>query len=367
MRSELDPILAELVGVKKGTAPPLQQIQLPAGFVLNTYDCLCPQTVLLQALAAVLPIIDMKDREEGMGSNGVLYKVLNGMQDSLGKANPIPRPGDETGFIAGFANCIMLHESNSRHIVIGTVARYKTLKGLQHYATMRRNEWLERLRNDKKVKPADRANLEAAEAISKFMMAENKANRPIDMDSEQIQTFEKIRIPGSNVTLTPRGKIKYACLTDYVRMDISRPPKAADVEKETKIPSRLVQNFKSCAEWGMACFLAVSPDPEPPLRLTARSGHQGSRSLPNVLHTPEKSAASSQNVAIAPITQLPTKMGRPVAGKHGRAPSPPGPKTQPTVPLVDRTKTSEPATTNLTGAASMKKSVDKGKKPEGKH
>ncbi|KAH8779951.1 hypothetical protein F5883DRAFT_638508 [Diaporthe sp. PMI_573] len=247
-----------------------------------------------------------------MGSATPFYRLLNLTEQKLIKVN-----GDGD-FCAGLAHAITIHEKNSRFTIQGSAPRYRRLKGLQWFATDTRNKYLENLKSTLPQAVLDR--LQDVEAVSKGISEAAKG--------------------GNALTEPPAGYP--ACLSDYLRLAIATPPKATKEEARILVGKRKAQNYKTCAEWLMVCYLFSSPDPtSQPSRGTPKPGHRNSDSWPK-----DKEAGSSQqeqqqqqqqaNQGATNAAGRPSKLpplGTPQGGK-GRAPSPPGGTTT----LADRTK-----------------------------
>lgn len=311
------------------TAPP--QATLPASFASDTFNCLCPLTVLLQAVASSLSKLNIQVRADNMGSATPFYRLLNQTEQKLIKVN-----GDGD-FCAGLAHAITIHEKNSRFTIQGSAPRYGRLKGLQWFATDTRNKYLENLKSTLPQAVLDR--LQDVEAVSKGI---SEAAKGGNAPTEPPAGYVKIPLDGTNITVTAKGQYKPACLSDYLRLAIATPPKATEEEARLPVGKRKAQNYKTCAEWPMVCYLFSSPDPtSQPSRGTPKPGHRKADSWPK-----DKEAGSSQqeqqqqqqqakqgatNAAGRP-SKLPP-LGTPQGGK-GRAPSPPGGTTT----LADRTK-----------------------------
>ncbi|KAK7702201.1 hypothetical protein SLS64_009779 [Diaporthe eres] len=345
LRTVLSLVRREL-GISGGnTASP--NTALPASFAQGAYNCLCPLTVLLQAVASSLSTLNIQARQEKMGSASPLLSLIKGMEQKL----RIPNEG-AGDFCVGLANAIMIHEKNSRFTVVGSAPRYKRLKGLQRFATDTRNRHLESLKMTMNNQALGR--IRAAEEVSKQI---SEAARQGDNPAEAAFGFEKILIDGTNLTVTSKGEFKPACLTDYLRLTITTPPAATKLEAETNISDRKPNNFKSCAEWLMVCYLFRYPDPTSrPAEGTPTLGHKKAGSWPKddkVAGVSKQQQQQGQQGASAPPSNLP-ELGTPQAGR-GRAASPPVTTTT----LTDRTKAATPST----GAKNDPKREVSGKAP----
>lgn len=306
-----------------------------ARFTEGKYNCLCPLTVLLQAVASSLSRLNIQAREANMGSASSLHSLLKGMEQKL----RVPNEG-EGDFCVGLANTIMIHEKNSRFTVVGSAPRYKKLKGLQRFATDTRTRYIESLKMTMNNQALGRVR--AAEEVSKRISEAARQGKP---PAEAAFGFEKIPIDGTNITVTSKGEFKPACLTDYLRLTITTPPGATKLEAETNISDRKPQNFKSCAEWLMVCYLFRYPDPTSrPAEGTPTLGHKKTGSWPKE----DKGAGASkqqqnqgQQVASGtsePLSSLP-ELGAPKAGRSKAASL-----TRAATTLADRTKPAAPST-----------------------
>ncbi|KAI3390246.1 hypothetical protein diail_11042, partial [Diaporthe ilicicola] len=296
------------------------------------YHCLCPLTVLLQAVASSLSTLNIQARTDNMGSASALHSILKGMESQLIKEN-----GDGD-FCAGLAHTFMIHEKNSRFTVLGSAPRYKRLQGLQQFATDTRNRYLLSLQST--LPDGALTRIKEVEAISQGISQAVKDGKD---PAELPVWYERLPVDGTNITVTAKGEYKPACLTDYLRFTIATPPAAAKAEAGVKVGERRPQNYKACAEWLMVCYLFSSPDPaSPPIQIPTIGQHKKAGSWPEG----QKPGESSQNQqqqqqGTSNTTARPTNLpplGTPQGGK-GRAASP-----RSTATLVDRTK---PAAANI--------------------
>lgn len=258
-----------------------------------------------------------------MGSAQSLHSLVKGTEEKLISAN-------ETGdFCAGLAHTIMFHEKNSRYTVLGSAPRYKRLLGLQRFATDTRNKYLEKLQST--LNEATITRVREVENVSKgISQAAREGNPPTEPPAE----YERILIDGMNITVTAKGKYKPACLIDYLRLTIARPPEAAAEEAKLPATQRMPQNFKACAEWLMVCYLFSSPDPTSRPVQTPAPGH--GRAAKNDKTTGPTQQPQQQQQGTASMTGHPSHLpplGNPKAG-NCRASSSPASTTK----LVDRTK-----------------------------
>lgn len=337
LRIVLSLVRCEL-GISDGkTESPNTALELPASFARGTYNCLCPLTVLLQAVATSLSKLNIEARQENMGSTSSLLSLIKGMEERLIETNGT---GD---FCAGLAHAIMIHEKNSQYTVVGSAPRYKRLKGLQWFATDTRNRYLEALKSE--LPEAALARIREVETVSKDISEAAKRGNP---PTQPPAGYEKVRIEGTNITVTAKGDYKPACLTDYLRLSISTPPAATKAEAKLPVSARTAQNFKACAEFLMVCFLFRNPDPDRrPSMGKPIPGHKKADSWPKDDNATGASEQQQQQQgqqgaagASAAPKNLPQQLGTPQPGR-GRAPSPPeNTKTQKdkTTTLTDRTK-----------------------------
>lgn len=280
---------------------------------------LCPLTVFLQAVASSLTTLKINSIEGAMGTAQAIIGIQQAMRTELTDAN------DDGDQCQGLANCIIIHEKNSRFIVVGTKPWYKTLKGLADFAWATREQYLKQLQTKLPKDIMDR--IVAAERFSKQILEDTKAgNKP----TQPPEGYKELVINGTNVSVTPKGAYKNACLTDWLRMSIKRPEAAQKQEDETPVEERKPQQVTSCAEWALVNYLFYSPDPEnPPAQGKPIAGsHKKSDSWPKDGEKPKAAVAAAK----AP-QPLPNKLGEAKGGK-GRAASPPGSSMN----LVDRTK-----------------------------
>lgn len=299
--------------------------KLPAIFqkpaAAETVGTLCPLTVFLQAVSNSLTKLKVGHVQGGMGSAQAIIGLLQAMREKLSDVSS----GDEC---RGLANCIIIHEKNSRFLVFGTAPVYRKLLGLQKFAWATRESYLKNLQrglpNEVKLK------LLEAERFSRQIL---EATRTGEKPTRSPDWYTQLVIEGNNATVTAKGQYKPACLTDWLRMAIARPQDAQKEENEILVTDRRPQTqTTSCAEWVLINYLFYSPDPaNPPQQGTPTAGnHKKSDSWPKNDEKPKPSVA----VATAP-PPLPNTLGQPRTGQ-GRAPSPPGNSS--TTKLADRTK-----------------------------
>ncbi|KAK7726243.1 hypothetical protein SLS63_007757 [Diaporthe eres] len=344
LRTVLSLVRREL-GISGGnTASP--NTALPASFAQGAYNCLCPLTVLLQAVASSLSTLNIQARQEKMGSASPLLSLIKGMEQKLIDENG---SGD---FCSGLAHAITIHEKNSRYTVVGSAPRYRRLNGLQRFATDTRNRYLDTLQST--LTAPVMARIREVETVSKdIFQAANGGNPP----THPPVGYERLQIEGTNITVTAKGVYKPACLTDYLRLSISTPPTATKAEAKVPVSERPAQNYKACAEWLMVCYLFNSPDPTSrPAEGTPTLGHKKAGSWPKddkVAGVSKQQQQQGQQGASAPPSNLP-ELGTPQAGR-GRAASPPVTTTT----LTDRTKAATPST----GAKNDPKREVSGKAP----
>lgn len=259
-----------------------------------------------------------------MGTAQVVIGILEAMGTKLTDANSM---ADECH---GLANCIIIHEKNSRFVVFGTAPCYRNLRGLQQFAWATREKYLNKLQA--KLPREVLRQLDAAETFSKQILKDTRAGHK---PTQPPDAYTQLVINGTNVSVTAKGAYKHACLTDWLRMVIDRPEAAQKKEKEVLVEERRAQSqITSCAEWVLFHYLSYSPDPaKPPTQGKPIPGsHKKSDSWPK---NGEK-AKSAVAAAKAP-EPLPNKLGEAKGGK-GRAASPPGTSSTTGMRLVDRTK-----------------------------
>lgn len=266
---------------------------------------LCPLTVFLQAVSASLTTLKIRRIAGGMGTAQAIIGLLEAMSTQLNNANGRK---DEC---RGLANCIMIHEKNSRFIVFGTAPCYRKLRGLQDFAWETRDKYLMKL--EAKLPEAARDRLRDAERFSRQILDDSRAgNKPIQAPDG----YTQLVINGTNVSVTAKGKYKTACLTDWLRMVIERPEAAQEEENQMPVAKRRPQEkITSCAEWILVTYLLYSPDPAnpPTLGRPTAGSHKKSDSWPKNGERPKVAVAAAK----APEA-LPNKLGEAKGGK-GRA------------------------------------------------
>ncbi|ROW06903.1 hypothetical protein VMCG_04171 [Cytospora schulzeri] len=303
-----------------------QETKLPASFdkVGKRYNCLCPLTVLLQAVASSLSLLEIQPRTTALGGtvNG-LYSILVGMEKDLLEVN---RAG--ASFV-GLASCIMFHEKNSRFTVQSSGPFYMGLTGLKNFARNTRLQYMGTLQNE--LLEPTLGRIREAETISQKLLEaynKNKSVKPehkAETAAASIPEFNNLSIDGTNLTATANGSYKLACLTDHLRLAITRPAKFETAEDHVILGTRRPMPPKACAEWMMVSYLSASPDPvdppvpakpiNPPVHKKAASSEE----LKKNKSTQQKAAEVKLPANVEP---LPPVLGPAKPGRAGRAESP---------------------------------------------
>lgn len=287
-------------------------------------DTLCPLTVFLKAVSISLTTLNIGSMSGGMGTAQAIIGLLQAMSAQLTKKGPSDKQ------CRGLANCIIIHEKNSRFLVFGTAPYYKNLRGLQNAAWETREKYLKTLQG--KLPEAAKLQVKAAEVLSRQIWEEAMAGKT---PTQAPEGYNQLVITGTNVSVTPRGQYKSACLTDWLRMVIDRPEAARKAEDMMPVDQRRAQKqITSCAEWVLVNYLFYDPDPaKPPTQGKPSAGsHKKSDSWPKS----DEKAKTSVAAAKAP-EPLPKELGQAKVGK-GRAASPPGSSSTNNMKVVDRTK-----------------------------
>lgn len=232
--------------------------QLPERIRQNSHRCLCPLAALLQAIAKCFSDLKVNIRSDTKnnlwGTIEPLHKVLENMEAGFSQR--------QDGEHSGLAQCIMIHERNSRYLVTSTAPRYRAVEGLRLYtADLRRSH----LNGMKAVLPeqslARVIALErySAEVEGEFSAAKKQGTNWTKQTSSAKAEVESIL--GCNGSFSTRGRYMTACLLDHLRFQIGRST-AAQEDERRKTEGRDVHSTISCAEWELYITLLHNPDPE---------------------------------------------------------------------------------------------------------
>lgn len=229
--------------------------RLPQRILQDSYQNICPLTMLLQAVAQ--SISDLKVRSSanngGWGAIEPLRKVLAIMEQNL-------RTTEGDNEYTGLAACIMFHEKNSRYVVTSTAPRYQRIAGLQTYAYVLRHNHLNSMRNV--LPPQSLARVEQLESYSENLKGvwEKLPKQGRTWTGGPPPVVESVM--GCNASFATSGFYMTACLLDHLRFQMSRPELAQESERAEK--NRHVHGPFSCAEWELYITLLSDPDPDQP-------------------------------------------------------------------------------------------------------
>lgn len=228
---------------------------LPQRIVQDSYQSICPLTMLLQAVAQSISDLKVQSgtNNGGWGAIEPLRKVLVMMERNL-------RTTEGDNEYTGLAACIMFHEKNSRYIVTSTAPRYQRIDGLQKYAYVLRHNHLNRLRNV--LPPQSLARVEQLESYSENLKTvwEKLPKEGRKWTGGPPPVVESVM--GCNASFGTSGVYMTACLMDHLRFQMSMPQLAQ--ESESKEKNRKVHGPFSCAEWELYITLLSDPDPAQP-------------------------------------------------------------------------------------------------------
>ncbi|POS75262.1 hypothetical protein DHEL01_v206350 [Diaporthe helianthi] len=264
LRSRLD-VEFHGIGVSGQLARPGDQI--PDRIRRNDYTCLCPLTVLLQAVAQCLSDLKVAGPSDAgnnaWGTIRPLHRLLVHMEKSLSATDNVDK--GLQGEHIGLAVCIMLHERNSRYLVTSTSPRYGALKALDTYARGLRIAHMNKMREALSKEAQHR--VEALERYSENVKSEREATLKTKQPwngapSATLATPEAIM--GHNATFRTTGEYMTACLLDHLRFQIARTANGILVEEPQRLEDRDVYGTTSCAEWELYITLLHSPDPSEP-------------------------------------------------------------------------------------------------------
>lgn len=257
----------EFPGISRHGQPAAPGDQIPERFRNDVYTCLCPLTVLLQAVAQCLS--DLKVAAPSHAGNNAwgtiepLQKLLVNMERSLSTTEAAPKQPE--GEHTGLAFCIMLHERNSRYLVTSTAPQYGALKGLKDYGSRVRRRYMNRM----KEALSDEALLrvQSLETYSESVKQERTVSLRVNKTwtgapSATLAAPEAIM--GHNGAFRTTGDYMTACLLDHLRFQIGKTANAADIENRMIAAKRGVAGSTSCAEWELYITLLHSPDPQAP-------------------------------------------------------------------------------------------------------
>lgn len=333
-------IVLTLIRLEIGVMRPQTTMpRLPASFVNRTHTCLCPLTILLQAIASSFTKLEVGSSPDKPKAITGLNSVLNGIRSSLEtvNGNKIHRP-------PGIACVIMLHERNMKVTVTSSAPQYPALKGLQRYAVEARTRYINYLKSSMPTELFER--VQEAEAASQEILDQNNSlGRTGSKDQLARPAWYKAEvIGGSNMAVTATGQVKPACLLDHLRFIIKRPIEAQRQEDAVGMNARNSNSTQSCAEWLMWVYLLANPDPAnpPPPRQPGPITHKKANSDPNSLKkiVPGEGSVTKTTGPPAPLPALGT-----ATGGRGRNPSPPAPgssstkstsTTQKTLPIIKK-------------------------------
>lgn len=241
--------------------------QIPDRIRQNVYTCLCPLTVLLQAVAQCLSDLKVHAPSnagpDAWGTIQPLHRFLVNMERSLTSTRDID-PSLPRDFI-GLAFCIMLHEKNSRYLVTSTAPSFGGLKGLDAYGRRLRIMHMSRMRQA--LSEEARGRVEGLQTYSENVKMERDAaftaKQPWSgVPSAKLETPEPLL--GHNAAFRTTGQFMTACLLDHLRFQIGKSEHAADLERSKGPEERGVSGTTSCAEWELYITLLYNPDPRQP-------------------------------------------------------------------------------------------------------
>lgn len=232
-----------------------QNERLPQRILQDSYQNICPLTMLLQAVAQSISDLEVQSHanNSGWGAIEPLRKVLVMMERNLDTTE-----GDNE--YTGLAACVMLHEKNSRYIVTSTAPRYQRIAGLQTYAYVLRHNQLNRMRNV--LPPQALARVEKLETYSENLKSvwEKLPKQGRTWTGGPPPVVESVM--GCNASFGTSGVYMTACLLDHLRFQMTRPQLAEESERAEK--NRQVHGPFSCAEWELYITLLSDPDPSQP-------------------------------------------------------------------------------------------------------
>lgn len=256
---------------RKPVAPP--KAKMPQNLQKKAYyDCLCPLTVFLQAVATALSDLNLRISPGGhqWGTITPLWTVLNGMQSKFQrppqkqKEANVPRDA-EPDLCSGIATLVMFHERHGRFTVAATAARYLRLTGLNDHSVQLREKYIRNMESQLSREAVARIStlVEYSEGVKKASNAVRQT-RPPQPPSVGAVPGGKEKIPGCNASFGNTGNYRTACLMDFFRFDIRRPMQAQEQEDRFMIIRRMAFKSRSCAEWELYVKVLFDPDPVAP-------------------------------------------------------------------------------------------------------
>lgn len=258
---------------------------------LKKYHCICPSTIFLQLVAQSLTnsymniVINYTNIES-------LPKARNGKQNTTnpwGDVEPLQRTlvglsqqlkgvrvtDKSDPYYPAVSQCIMFHNEDSQLTVTSSSTRYTFLPGLSAIGRQNRQEYIRALAT--KCMPEVQQRIMEVENSSTYLY-EHAAEQDV-RDPDWKTPFDRDgtrgQVAGQGATFSPRGDYRLACLIDYCRFAMEKPPYAAKKERGGKTSRRRPYEHDSCAKWELwITVLSDSRTPTAPARYpkTAQPG-----------------------------------------------------------------------------------------------
>ena len=295
-----DPVVDLLGGRVRGTR------DRPPPTNLDKYPCICPLTIFLQLVADSLTRsyvkIVFKNKEvkppqqtDPWGDVVPLQRTLVSLSQQL--VSMKAKDTDQDPYYPGVSQCIMFHNEDSQLTVTSSSTRYAFLPGLFAVGSKNRKEYLRGLatkctpEDQKRIMAVENSSRELHEHIKEQNLKDPNWKSPFERDETRVS------VSGQGATFSPGGIYRLACLIDYCRFTMERPPETWKKEEKQKRHKRRAYEHDSCAEWELwITILSDSRTPTAPARYprTAQAGDPRSNTYPHPQPTvPRPSKTSS--------------------------------------------------------------------------
>ena len=241
--------------------------------MLAQYKCICPLTVFLRSVAQGLTRLHVRSGDDAWRSIGPLRTLLVSLEERLVSSRKT---------WPGLAKCIMFHEEHSQFTVTSSTAKYSCLLGMRDLAAEVRNRHMDSMKA--KCTPEVISRIAAVDKDSIDLNTHFK-KRKGERDEAWIQwqnpfsdQNNKVQVPGLGATFSTGGEYMVACLLDYWRFEMDKPPAAWDAENRFTVLARRSYEAHSCAEWELWVTNISTPRPQKP-HFAPMGGMVGARTM----------------------------------------------------------------------------------------